>query len=93
MMSNDIVEEFLEKLKKEKSEYFIFLAKKPNKKQRAVNSELDMTIAHYQKLSKKNLLVLSYCLSKMIATGKFDPNEDWPNAENGSDEDDDWQPY
>ncbi len=82
MLSNDILEDFISKLKKEKIQYFIFLAKKPSKKQKLLNPENDVTIAQYQKISQDYLMVLHYCLAKLIATGEFDPNKPWDMDDN-----------
>jgi hypothetical protein len=83
MISDDIIDEFLSKLKKEKIEYFIFLAKKPNKKQQAKNPDIDINIAHYQNLDFQRLLILYYCFSKMMVTGEFDPNAPWGEDDDG----------
>jgi len=90
MISSDVIDDFTEKLKKEKIEYFLFLAKKPNKSQQKKNPELDLNIAHYQEISMENLLVLNYCLTKMLATGSFDPNVPWEEDGEG-DGDESWK--
>lgn len=81
MISGDIIEEFIDKLKKEKMDYFIFLVKEPSKKQKEKNPDIDINIAHYQDLSTKNTLVLCYCLNKMLMTGEFDPNLPWEDED------------
>ena len=86
MISNDIIDDFLSKLKKEKVEYFIYLAKEPSKKQKKENTDIDVTIAHYQDLSYNRLLILYYCLAKMMVTGEFDPNLPWNGDEEEQDD-------
>ena len=67
-------------------EYFIFLAKEPNKKQKSKNPDIEVNVAHYQNLPFSRLLLLYYCLSKMMVTGEFDPNLPWDEENEDDDE-------
>lgn len=89
MISADIIDDFLAKLKKEKIEYFLFLSKKPSKRQQAKNPDIDVNIAHYQNIDKQRLLILYYCFTKMMTTGEFDPNIEWDGEEGGEAENED----